>query len=68
MKVTSQTGMDLMKNKWSVDAARKKKVTFQVWVIYLKEWAQALFIWKLLQLGNEEYNVALPVGDIAGIS
>lgn len=44
-----------------------KKVPFQVVVIYLKEWAQALFICKLLQL-EKDSKVALPVGDTAGIS
>ena len=35
---------------------------------WLREWAHAVLICKPLQLDNKEYNTALPVGDIAGIS
>ena len=62
--------MDLLAKKRNVDTAmlankQTKKLFPKYW---LREWAHAVLICKPLQLDNKEYNTALPVGDIAGIS
>lgn len=70
-KVTPQTGGDLLaKKKKMVDAAvlRGEKKGYFRSIGYLKEWTHAVFICKPLQLENKEYNAALPIVDIAGVS